>query len=1393
MANSGTAFNILDQLQQLQGCLKASLITQEDYNVQKEKLLAVQLESAKYVLQSTPITTSEPLSNLDLSPITPLFSKNTMSKTRTNSIVNSVPVSTGSSPEVVTSISTSNTADIGQNKLNKQEDIIAKEALHRFIDTTPTRGSFVDCNTSFEFIPEVNPKVEILLVDSPEDGCQVAVSPTLDVSVQLNESFSDPSTPLVQLEELTPQQFWSIVLMIDVGEGQYYPDPNTMYEQTRDPFFIPKKLIKSILSDEKANGLESGASVMLKGYHTPVLKTLHVPYCIYKVHRSNGNQMYHKMDICRIDWYCPWKTCAVRKRWFIVDPEQVVKRTRKVTFRSRVNEEKERLCEKLLQMEIPEKSYPVLEVLGGCLQHTHLKGEKGGVRVHIKNTLRECEEIKEHLKTISKTMKRGHLIELFSKQVAPIVRMAQALVNQPPEAFLGGFTDIVPHTLACYQQDNHMMKNKLLEDFNFQSKELLSSKLTKMMNRWVELDCVRRCELSQKIPFDNKKCVVGYIQQLSIYKDDKWAAICFSEAQLLALMVNLKIEPALMWDGTDPNTQVKDKVLMFPLLSRVGYTLPVKSNRKNKGNPKSNPAQVVARLFTNIRDATPHMLMFDLIMEKSKLYSSTSALSFVGIVLLTDMDAIVDAICKKYGLKNWWDIRHVNQAVLRKLAGKICLSIVMSKLSMIRNCDQRSDAESIIAELKLLLTTQQRNGVNNVFFDTEAWEYLHKVVFCDLDKLCKWTVAHLGDSFWHWTQAIESRNNKDLNIWNAHTTQLSVEECLLRYYEIDKAELRTAYLRFLEADLEVLQKTVRSKNKPIKKKFLTSLVRDFTDFRTSDDEDDDDDEDYKEGNKESNQESNKETSDQKPEELIADVAKPVVTTTMMKKQQQLKDMLKAPVEDSSSKIAETKFNKPSKRRKRAKSAPPISEHQENLAKFIVSGDADLIPTVKNADGTKSVADYYVWSRSSLKQMSKEELHKLCSTQTLKVSGTKTEMIDRLLEHKEVLLTQYYAQTVETTTTAVVNMMNPDVTSNVKDDLESDNAKSNATIQNWTKETLTTMTVADLTVLCRQHDVKPAKRKAQIIEVLLDVKKQKMDDTKLFSKLPSVDTTSAPTIGDKILEESQPVLPFDNKELEQAKQRALEEERSQLPLTEEELKSAIQDAKDTSLDLSLLRNLIPPSNCFPEELEATVSTLRKNKTAFFTDTVMNLYATLLNTKFADHKFLSSFIFSGIHMKTTLTEIVASNKSVFSFFNSADIHWNAVHFKQGQIMVYESLRSPLGNSEATLKSILSKLFNHSVNPQWIITGHQASDGYMCGPMELAYVTLLLMDKDPKQVNALKNASTKVLVRNAILEDLQSHCQTGNCTFQLIAVLERLLVPELRRSSRQEVSKTPWTPTS
>src|SRR6185437_3135473 len=84
-----------------------------------------------------------------------------------------------------------------------------------------------------------------------------------------------------------------------------------------------------------------------------------------------------------------------------------------------------------------------------------------------------------------------------------------------------------------------------------------------------------------------------------------------------------------------------------------------------------------------------------------------------------------------------------------------------------------------------------------------------------------------------WSQAIESRHNKDLNIWNSKTTKINIPECILRYQEIDKAEMRSIYLNFLNAHLPDLTKAFERKKSSQGTKYLKSIVAESSDLKAS--------------------------------------------------------------------------------------------------------------------------------------------------------------------------------------------------------------------------------------------------------------------------------------------------------------------------------------------------------------------------------------------------------------------------------------------------------------------------------------------------------------------------------------------------------------------------------
>ena len=199
---------------------------------------------------------------------------------------------------------------------------------------------------------------------------------------------------------------------------------------------------------------------------------------------------------------------------------------------------------------------------------------------------------------------------------------------------------------------------------------------------------------------------------------------------------------------------------------------------------------------------------------------------------VSDMDPILQEVASKFNMKIFWDHRHVNQSIVRKLKGETCLNVVLHFMKLIRNSPSLQEAKKITTELKTTLLTKEKsleNSINmkNPNFNKKAWKYLNKQYFASdehYNKLCRWTVQHLDVSFWSWSQAVESRHNKDLNIWNSGTTKLSLSECILRYQQIDKAELRILYLHFLQAQLPQLKKAIIAQKSNKESKFVKSVV-----------------------------------------------------------------------------------------------------------------------------------------------------------------------------------------------------------------------------------------------------------------------------------------------------------------------------------------------------------------------------------------------------------------------------------------------------------------------------------------------------------------------------------------------------------------------------------------
>jgi hypothetical protein len=832
---------------------------------------------------------------------------------------------------------------------------------------------------------------------------------SLDLSVSLNQlEIPDMKT----VYDLTEEEFWSLILGVYIPPGMYYPSPEDMIEQIRDPFPMAMELVNSIIDDNKADGIKDGAILLLRAYHKPVFEKLPIPWCISRTHRTKSN-LYSKAEDLRIDFYCPWAGCLVHKRWYFIHPDMISKLLKNRRVVNEVNLVKHMLAKRYVEMNkkdpFPNNCYVIFEVLGNTKQHKHLKGSKGGSRIAVDESLKQFNEVTEHLSKKAGAL-NGNIMKLFAKSIAPCVAMAQCLANQPAEAFLAGFTDIVPHKLSCYQQDNTKGKRLFLENFGLKDATGdLNGDLSKIMQHFAATDAVHRKKLSEHINFNPTKCVIGYIQQLSFESNANWSCICFNESQLLSLICDLKVSSALLWDGTEPNTFRKNKTMMFSLLTQPGY-----GTAKRKKISEA-PYKVIARLFSSDRTAAAQKHFFQVLIDKSKHYLN-KPLDLTGVVLVTDMDPIINEVVETFGMKHYWNHRHVNQALVKHFKGHNNQQVVFKKFQEIRACETEEEARLKMKELEeiMLKKTISNSGeeVANPFYDESGWNYLQKVFLKDLNTLCHWTVNHLG-SGWLWSQDVESRNNKDLNIWNAGANNLSVPEVIIRYSEIDKAEMHQAYLHYMSSNYSELEKSLSAQNKNSHKKFLTVLVRDYLEsFSTEETE-------INEIKSKlftvTNKRKKKHLSE---DEIISEEEQSEITNkkvdeqseTMVQKATQLKELLqqKKMQAVSDEKVAKTVFNKPSKRRKRQQTIHEESQSESVMIGMIMENKVnDNIP-LEDKKGKKSIAEWYLWSQQMLRNKTKDQIQQLAKKYNIEkpMSSSKKDLIPKLLIKRQQLLDQH---------------------------------------------------------------------------------------------------------------------------------------------------------------------------------------------------------------------------------------------------------------------------------------------------------------------------------------------------------------------------------------------------
>ena len=400
--------SLVERLQELRQCFDMKLVDEEQYKQTQREILS----SFSKISQGLNHPLASPIQRSTPSP-KPYSSKNRQS----------LPL-----------LFKSDILDLQQGGENEGENEAESTNL---MDMTPQvleQSMAVSNLKDFEQLLEMN---DISIGQTVKEPAILMEHNALNSSlVEINEDNVTNTTALpfecevettTDVGSLTVDQFWSLVLQTPIPEGKYYPLPEDATETARIPFTISKALISSLISEEVQCGLLQGASIVLRTFHSKVFG-LSIPWCIEKTFRSDSAK-YAKATELTIDFYCPWNSCEVLKRWIFVDPELLQNEIKKKRLTTDVNIIKRAQLQRFVDagVPVPADSFVVVEILGQTATHTHLKGSEGGVRIHVKEALKEYDLVKDYFKKQASKM-TGNVIKLFAKSVAPIIVMAQNIL-----------------------------------------------------------------------------------------------------------------------------------------------------------------------------------------------------------------------------------------------------------------------------------------------------------------------------------------------------------------------------------------------------------------------------------------------------------------------------------------------------------------------------------------------------------------------------------------------------------------------------------------------------------------------------------------------------------------------------------------------------------------------------------------------------------------------------------------------------------------------------------------------------------------------------------------------------------------------------------------------------
>jgi hypothetical protein len=293
--------DIETKLLQLKSLVDKQLITEDDFKAAKSQAL-------QQFIQPT-FSTHQPLAN--------------STPTRTTTSLSATQVPLPSQVPLVSPVSLPSPIHLNPITPSKQEDVINTDTnIKQFLETKVADSSFTMDDSISETETQIDNTMIAKVDEMINENETVTTAHNVDISHIVKSNFSQEK--LKDIDNLSVDEFWSILLQLEIPEGDFYPPPDDMVEPIREPFAIECSFFASLIDNDKTSGLKRGASVALRAFHLPLYhKKLSIPWTLERTVLSQSD-IYTKSEVAKLIWHCPYQGCNVVKLWFIVNP-QVIK------------------------------------------------------------------------------------------------------------------------------------------------------------------------------------------------------------------------------------------------------------------------------------------------------------------------------------------------------------------------------------------------------------------------------------------------------------------------------------------------------------------------------------------------------------------------------------------------------------------------------------------------------------------------------------------------------------------------------------------------------------------------------------------------------------------------------------------------------------------------------------------------------------------------------------------------------------------------------------------------------------------------------------------------------------------------------------------------------------